>query len=98
MRQAEEAEELLVLGSEFGLEGLHEGGFAVELVAGEGAEGLQDSFGGGRFAVAELGVDLDSCQGCSGHGCADLAFDEGADEQREEPAAEQGLDPGWAVQ
>jgi len=44
-----------LLGGELGLEGLDEGAVAVELVAGDGAEDLQDPFGGGGLAVAELG-------------------------------------------
>jgi len=58
-RQAEEVEDLLLLGGELGLEGLHEGAVVVELVAGDGCEDLQDPFGGWRLAVAELGVERD---------------------------------------
>jgi hypothetical protein len=51
-----------LLGGEFGLEGLHEGAVAVQLVAGDGGEDLQDPFGRRGFAVAELGVERDVVQ------------------------------------
>ena len=44
----------------------------VEVVAAEGGEDLQDSFGGGRGAVAELGVERNPGQGGVGHADADL--------------------------
>ena len=59
---------------------------------------IQDPFGGWGLAVTELGVELDGVQRRTGHGYADFSFDEGGDEQGEELAAEQGLDPCRAVQ
>jgi hypothetical protein len=73
-----------LLGGEFGLEGLHEGAVAVQLVAGDGGEDLQDPFGGRGLAVAELGVERDVVQGGATHAGSDLAFDEGGDVNRPE--------------
>ncbi len=58
-RDVHEFEDLLLLGGEFGVEGLHEDAVVVELVACEGREDLQDPFGGRRRAVPELGVEPD---------------------------------------
>src|SRR5674476_682577 len=52
----------------------------------------------GCCAVAELGVERDVIQGRGCHGGADLSFDEGGDEQRQELAAEQCFDPGRVLQ
>ncbi len=70
----------------------------MKLVAGEVGEDLQDPLGGGGCAVTELGVERDVVQGCGCHGGADLSFDEGGDEQGQELAAEQPLDPGRVLQ
>ena len=83
---------MLLLGGEFGFEGLHEDAVAVQLVAGGVGEDLQDPLRGGGCAVAELGVGRDVVQGRGCHGGADLPFDEGGDEQGQELAAEQSLD------
>ena len=68
------------------------------MVSSDGGEDLQNPFGRWGRAVAELEVERNVVQCRSAHGGADLAFDEGADEQGEELAAEQGFDPGRVVQ
>jgi hypothetical protein len=52
----------------------------------------------GGCTVAELGVERDVVQGRGCHGGANLSFDEGGDEQGQELAAEQPLDPSWVLQ
>ena len=48
---------MLLLGGEFGFEGLDEDAVVVQLVAGEVGEDLQDPLRGGGCAVTELGVE-----------------------------------------
>ena len=54
----------MLLGGEFGWEGLDRGAVAVQVVAGQGGEDFQDAFGGGGGAVAVFGVDRDVVVGC----------------------------------
>ncbi len=96
--EVHELEDLLLLGGEFGVERLHEEAVVVELVATDGAEDLQDPFCGWRSAVPELWVEADLGEVGLLHAGTDLAFDERRDEERQELATEQGLDPGGAVE
>jgi hypothetical protein len=96
--QAEEAQELLLLVGEFGCEILDEGAVAVEAVPTGRGEDFQDPFGGWCGAVAELWVEGDLVGVGLAHPVSGFAFDEGADEEGQELAAEQGLDPGRVAQ
>jgi hypothetical protein len=54
-REAEKVEDLLLLGGEFGFEGLDEDAVVVQLVAGEVGEGLQDPLRAGAVQPRNSG-------------------------------------------
>ena len=95
---AEEAQHGALSGVELGVEDLDGPAVLVEVVAGEAGEDVEDAGGAGGGAVAVFGVEADGGAASGGHGGADLAFDEGVDEQGQEVAAQQGFDAGGAVQ
>src|SRR6266540_1505550 len=76
----------------------HELAVAVQFVAGEVVEDGENPFGGRRLAGAQFGVERDVGGGGGFHGGADLAFDECADEEGEELAAEDRFDAGGVAE
>jgi hypothetical protein len=95
---AEESQHGALAGVELGLEDLDGSPVLVEVMAGEVGEDVQDAGRTGGGAVSVFGVEGESGGARGGHGGADLALDEGVDEQGQEVTAQQALDAGRAVE
>lgn len=81
-------------GVEFGMEGAEWLAGLVEYGdTGEVAEEFEDAGGGGSGAGAVLGVEPEVWDVSVGHVASDLSFNESADEQGDEVAGQQGLEP-----
>ncbi len=68
------------------------------VMALDGGKDVQDALGGGSRAGPILGIDGKRGEVCGLHPQADLALDEGSDQQGNEDEEEQRLDAGHTLQ